>query len=429
MRVSARFTAVIGAVAIPAAGLAAMAPAAASTTARVRVVGVDRTGHVVSQQATLEAVNGASYQISGKSIRIPTGTYLIGGTVQTGSASETLVVRQVRVSRSETIRLSAAGGKLVRAALTGVTGAPDTTQVSACLGTQTSAEAPVYASGGGASALYTVPFRSRNVGFSYLAYWSRTPAGYAISGSSAGGVASSRSTASGFPASPELTLAVRSGAAPATDDLWFIGPGNSFHALCAPDEIGGDVTAPFRETNFVTPGTWTSRVDTDYENSRGESFDTGLSYLVRRLAARHAYTQNLRFSRGRARAGPVRPSTATSSASPRPTCSTSAVCGAATCAAPAALPPSASGPRKLWTAHLNEWRGHTDVQHVVTRAGWYNFDVSAARWNPHGSEPAGLLSPRAIDPLALLHPPGAARREHHRTSRSPSPRTSPAASR
>ena len=49
------------------------------------------------------------------------------------------------------------------------------------------------------------------------------------------------------------------------------------------------------------------------------------------------------------------------------------------------------GTRKLWTAHLNEWRGKTtSVQHVVTRAGWYNFDVSAARWNPHGSEPAGL---------------------------------------
>ena len=127
-------------------------------------------------------------------------------------------MRQVRVTRSETIRLSAAGGKLVRVALTGVTGAPDTTQVGACLGTQTSAETPVYASGGGGTALYTVPFRSGNVGFAYLAYWSRTPAAYAISGSSAGGVPASpvyRQRVSGL---AKLTLAVRSGAAPATDD-------------------------------------------------------------------------------------------------------------------------------------------------------------------------------------------------------------------
>lgn len=73
----------------------------------------------------------------------------------------------------------------------------------------------MYASGGGATALYTVPFRSRNVGFSYLAYWSRTPAGYAISGSSAGGVPASpvyRQRVSGL---ARLTLTVRSGAAPA----------------------------------------------------------------------------------------------------------------------------------------------------------------------------------------------------------------------
>jgi hypothetical protein len=126
----ARVAIVVCVIAIPAAGLAASMPAAASATAaaakvRIKVVGVERNGHVVrTQPATLEAANGQSYQADGQSLRIPSGTYLIGGAVTTGSASETLVVRQVRITRSETIRLSAVGGRLVRVSLTGVTGQP-----------------------------------------------------------------------------------------------------------------------------------------------------------------------------------------------------------------------------------------------------------------------------------------------------------------
>lgn len=39
--------------------------------------------------------------------------------------------------------------------------------------------------------------------------------------------------------------------------------------------------------------------------------------------------------------------------------------------------------------------GQHHFQRMVTRAGWYNFDVTASRWNPHGTELADLLSPRA----------------------------------
>jgi hypothetical protein len=46
---------------------------------------------------------------------------------------------------------------------------------------------------------------------------------------------------------------------------------------------------------------------------------------------------------------------------------------------------------RQWTARLDEWRGRTYLQKTVTAAGWYTFDVSATRWNPHGTEPADLL--------------------------------------
>lgn len=69
------------------------------------------------------------------------------------------------------------------------------------------------------------------------------------------------------------------------------------------------------------------------------------------------------------------------------------------------------GSHKLWTAHLNEWRGRIYLQRTVTRAGWHNFDVSASRWNSHWSEPAYVFPPKATPP-ALLHPSGGACREH-----------------
>jgi hypothetical protein len=393
MRVFAGVSAALCAVAIPAAGLAAMAPAAASATVRIKVAGVDRNGNVISHQpATLEAVSGQSYQVDGNSIRIPTGTYLIGGALDTGSTSETLVVHQVRIARGGTIKLRAAGGKLVRAALTGVTGAPDSVTVNACLGTQTAAETGV-AAGGAGIAVYAVPFRSRDVGFSYLATWSRTPAGYAITGSSADGVPASPVYRQRAAHLARLTLAVRSGAAPATDDLWFLAPGPGLGSLCAPG-VGGDLTAPFAVTNFVTPGRWTSRVDTGYTDSHGRSYDTGISYLMRTLTAGRAYTQTY----GAAVAGPrpVQPAINGNlfRFSAADLIDTPGVRGGEVCCVRSTATLSL-GPRKLWTAHLNEWRGRTDVQHTVTRAGWYNFDVSAARWNPHGSEPASLLSPRA----------------------------------
>jgi hypothetical protein len=101
-------------------------PAAA---ARIKVVGVDRNGRQVNQQrATLEAANGASYTIDSNSIRVPTGSYLVAAAVATGSVSDTLVVRQVRITGSQTIRMSASGGKLVRLALTGCPGHRSTTR-------------------------------------------------------------------------------------------------------------------------------------------------------------------------------------------------------------------------------------------------------------------------------------------------------------
>jgi hypothetical protein len=390
----ARVAAALCASALLTACLAVAIPAAAATTARIKVVGVARNGHVIrAQPATLEAANGQSYQVDGKSIRIQQGTYLIGGAVTTGSASVTLVVRQVRITRSETIRLSAVRGKLVRLSLTGVTGQAGNEQVNACLGTQTAAETEVSAYGGGGMAVYAVPFRSRDVGFSYLASWAGVQAGYDITGHSADGVPSHLTYQQHLAALATLTLNVRSGANPATSNYWDIGPGNYYQLLCAAGRVGGQMTAPFRVIQHVTPGVWTSDSDTEYVTARGETDFTGFNYLVRKLAAGHHYTQN--FGAAVAGPAPIQPSIdgnlfrfTAFDLFGIPGFQGDDVCCARTTAT------LSRGHHRLWTAHLNEWRGRIYLSRVVTQAGWYNFDVSASRWNPHGSEPAYLLSPR-----------------------------------
>jgi hypothetical protein len=393
---SARVAGLICVIAIPAAGLAASAPAVASTAmARIRVVGIDRNGHQIGQQqATLEASSGTSYTVDGNSIRVPAGTYLVAAPVATGSDSDTLVVRQVRITGSQTIRMSAAGGKLVRLALTGVSGAPANDQVNACLGTQTGAETPVTASGGSGVQLYAVPFRSRDVGFSYLASWAGAQAGYAITGASADGIPGRLGFTQHLGNLARLTLNIRSGVNPASFNLWDIGPGNYYQALCSPGRLGGQMTAPFSITQYVTAGEWTSETDTAYVTSDGQSDFTGFNYLVRKLAARHSYSQT--FGAAVAGPGPIQPAIEgnlfrfnASDLFDEP-----GLLGDDQCCARSTVTLS-RGSHVRWTAHLNEWRGDTYFQRTVTQAGWYNFDVSASRWNPHGSEPGGLLSPRA----------------------------------
>jgi hypothetical protein len=397
MRRFARVAGLLCVIAIPASLLTAPAPAMASpaAAARIKVIGVDRDGHVVSRQpATLEASNGASYTVDGKSIRVPTGTYLVAAPVATGSVSDTLVVRQVRITGSQTITMSAAGGKLVRLALTGVPGAPANDQVNVCLGTQTAAETPVTATGGGVVALYAVPFRSRDVGFSYLASWNEAQAGYAITGSSGDGIPGRLGFTQRLGGLARLTLNARSGVNPASFDLWDIGPRNYYQDLCSPGLVNGQATPPFSITQYVTPGEWTSNTDTLYVTGSGQSDVTGFNYLVRKLAAGHSYTQTF----GAAVAGPAPVQPAIDGNLFRFTATDlfdiPGLQGGDQCCARSTVT-LGRGSHVQWTAHLNEWRGDVYFQRTVTQAGWYNFDVTTSRWNPHGSEPADLLSPRA----------------------------------
>ena len=187
---------------------------------------------------------------------------------------------------------------------------------------------------------------------------------------------------------------VRTGANPATSNYWEIGPGRYFQNLCSPGVVSGQATAPFRVIQYVTPGVWTSESDTEYVTASGTTDFTGFTYLARRLAARRDYTQN--FGAAVAGPAPIQPDIEgnlfrfnASDLFDIPGFQGDDVCCARTTAT------LRRGSHKLSTVHLNEWRGRIYLQRTVTRAGWYNFDISASRWNPHGPEPAYVLSPKA----------------------------------
>src|SRR5262245_1462921 len=118
MRRSAAPAALLGVLVLTGAALTSLVAsgqAAAVTTAlhRVRVTGLDRAGKTVSAiDAVLLENNGFTYRTAGRAVYVPTGSYLIAGTVPTGAAGQTLVVRRVTIGQSETIRLNAEPGRL-----------------------------------------------------------------------------------------------------------------------------------------------------------------------------------------------------------------------------------------------------------------------------------------------------------------------------
>ena len=377
-----------------AASRAGAAAAAAAHMVKVRAIGLDRDGFVVKHLPAvfLNSASGASYQSFGQALRLPTGGYLVGAEVPTGSASETLVVRNVTIRTSETITMNAERGRLVRVSLTGVHASQTAEAISACLENTGNMVISAAAYSGSGVKLYAVPFRSANVGFSYQASWlGPAGAGYNLTGSSAGGIPAhlGYSQAAGHLA--ELAVDVRHGVNPATSILWELSPGNEFQSLCSYSDVGGQTTEPFGTTQYVTPGLWTTRVDTVYQVD-----ELGFNYLVAHFAARHRYTQTF----GAALAGPganfpdidgnIFRFDATDLFDPRgmgPGNGGDQCCTRSTVVL-------RTGGHVVARAHLDQWRGRSYYEKVLTKAGWYTFDITAVRRNPHGSEPANMLSSR-----------------------------------
>ena len=353
--------------------------------------GLNRNGHVVSALPAvfLASQSGAFYvSYHGESVRLPRGGYLVGTSVPTGNTSETLVVRHVIIRSSGVVTMNAEHGRLLRVALTGVTATAGNEAASACLSNSGNMVIHADAYGGNGVKIYAVPFRSPNVRFSYQASWQDASGiGYHLTGSSRGGIPGRLSFTQAASALAKLTVAVRDRVNPATSILYQLSPGNYFQSLCAYSDVNAQASEPSSTTQYVTPGRWTTEVDTMFRNDF-----IGFNYVVQRFAARHHYSQTY----GAAVAGPLHNFPNITGNIFRYDASglfdvPSTPLGDDQCCARSVLTLK-RGSHLVARVLRSEWRGRSFFQRTLIRAGWYTFDVNASRFNPHGAEPSNLLS-------------------------------------
>jgi hypothetical protein len=351
---------------------------------------MDRNGAIVPATGTvfLDARRGAYDVYIGSSVRLHRGAYLVGTSVLTGSTSVTLVVRHVTITKSETITMNAEHANLVRVGLTGVTATPGSQTISACMSNGGTMEYSAEAYGGNGVKVYAVPFQSPHVSFSYLASWGDVSGvTYDLTGSERGGIPARLSFSQAGSELAKLTVAVRAGVNPATSVGYELIPGDWSASNCSSGAVDVQTTEPFRTTQYVSPGSWTTLVDASSGNA------IGLNYLVRHLAARHQYTQIY----GAAVAGPgghfptitgnvFRYGAQDLAQLPGPR-------GADQCCVQSQLTLEV-GNHLVANVARTEWRDHTRFRKTLTTAGWYTFKVNATRFNPLGTEPANLLSNR-----------------------------------
>src|SRR5215472_1341767 len=166
------------AVAVLTLAAAALGPAgsanalASAKTVTIKVVGISRTGETVAVASSVAPLHGNAIPGNGSTYRLRPGTYFISGDVPTPTSNknvvdQTIVVRQVDVRNSGTIKLDSRGGKLVSVWLNGKELSPD-------VGGSLAARACVANSAGGIDAylngpIYVKPTRIK--GLSLIWAW------------------------------------------------------------------------------------------------------------------------------------------------------------------------------------------------------------------------------------------------------------------
>ncbi len=387
--------AVVGSAAGNLATAATTAPASAArptVSARpvtVRLTGLNRVGHVVSVPgAQLLEVDGSATSYQGLPVTVNPGRYIIAAEVPTYAGrtvtSQTLVVRVVRIRKSETIRLDARAGRRLRVTLTGAHAQDQYLAALACLTNQpgSSAQAEGGAWGGNGVVVYAVPTTSSYiVRFSYLnILQSAAGAHYYLVGSSRAHRIPSRLTYSQrADRLAKMAMVLRGGAFGSASFDWGITSGG-VQSFCGSGQ-NAQVMQPQSWLNYLTPGTWTTNVETYAQGGNGSLNGDSAFYNVRRYRAGASYRDVF----GAAAAGPSSdfPAMAASHFQYGPSLFGSpGVTGGSFCCAATAI-----------TLRLGKHVVKPLFYTTLHRAGWYTLTAIARRTFPGGRTPADLLSP------------------------------------
>jgi hypothetical protein len=351
-----------------------------ASTVAVRVVGIARNGHIVKVFADIASLDAPPIVTNGRTVRVTVGVHWIGAEVDTQGqrnavTSETLVMRRVVISRSQVVKLSALGGRLVRVSL-GAHGATDIgDEVAACVGGGFSLGGGATASGG-AGTLYAVPVRSRDLTFGFFSQWQGPAAGYLVAARTRGGIPRSLSFRGDVARMARLTVELRTGTTPG---------GYNNPVLQAPGPCGGGANLgydPATTVEYVTPGAWTASVDGVSAGWSGtRRFAAGHRYQVvfggavwgpSTQEAPQADSGQILFFADSPFEDPAWPDAFQC-------CDTSSVT-------------LSKGHRVLKHEVLNQWREDRIFDARAPRPGWYTLAYRAWRWKPSVAIPAGLLS-------------------------------------
>ncbi|HEY1621697.1 MAG TPA: hypothetical protein VGG25_29020 [Streptosporangiaceae bacterium] len=377
---------------LPSAAGAVVTPAA---TVKVKVDGLNRAGKVVSVAPSLISVSsGFRYFSDGGAIRLPAGTYLVGGSVLTYNSSrqavsQTLVVRRVTITKSETVRLDGQHGKLVRVGLAASGATQRSLSVLACLEPSAGSEISVSASGGQGVAVYAVPSRHAGVMFTYLSDWQSPSAEYQLSGNRHNGIPSVLSFRPSLTSLAKIDLVMRANETPA-GDLFVQADPNGGNTVCQSGAgIYSNVTAPSATTVYRTPGSWLTAIEVERGGDgtgyiyRTRTYRAGHSYADRFLTAGYGPRDIIPAMEGDLFNADVSNLFADPVARGDNCCDKSVVS-------------LRQGGHLIKKQDRSEWREHNVFSLTLHKRGWYTLTINSRKWSPHGAEPASLLSSRVI---------------------------------
>jgi len=360
----------------------------AASKVTVTVVGIDRSGNQVAIQSSVVPLQGNAVPSNGPTYQIAPGTYYIGASVPTvtggTTASDSIVIRRVDITASETIKLDARGGKLVSVWLNGKDlGSP--AMAGGCI---RGGFGVIYPSG--APQLYVKPVSVAHVGFDWTA---SVPGPGTSTRDLAGG------SKAGLPANPVYRISssqlvptvikAKAGPVPDTAVTWstFVTAADG----CGLPGARGIASLPGSVTDYRSPGSWRTEVDTNRGNG---TYSCSTTWANQNYAAGHRYA--LPFdsaAHGPSQAVPVvvgnllsfDPSPAYQFSDPHQ--SGYEYCNTVT------VTLSRAG-RTVKSRQYTGYSGPVTDFSATVRAGWYVLTVNSKQSEPNQAMPAALLSPR-----------------------------------
>jgi hypothetical protein len=349
------------------------------------VVGIDRAGAQVAVSAMAFGSQSPPVSLSGRAVSLPPGQYWIGGSVATAGRdgrppSETLVVRSVTISRSQTVRLDARPGKLVRTSLN-VPGAVDEgDEVQACLNGQPSGLWDASAPPG---SLYVVPVQAREMAFGYGSDWQTSTTAYYLAQEASGGIPRDPVLHAAAGQLARLNVVLRSNTAVNGDQSLYL---ERIFGGCG-DMYMPNVPlnpAPSSLLQYVSPGSWVTEV----------LGNQGFWQSAATFAAGHSYADTF----GAAVWGPADDEFPTLdfgqlSYFPQEPFADPLQQIGVECCDKSSIALSLRG-RTLLRQTLSEQGANRAFFLRVHSTGWYTMRVTAWRFAPGTPIPAGLLSPR-----------------------------------